>query len=113
MQAAKVDMRPLFVVAMVAGAFLSSRLKGDSPNKAQRVMPEVWRKRFGGNPVKRNVATFIAGFIVLYGARLAGGCTSGHMMSGMMQSALSGYLFSIGVFLVGIPLAIFVFNKKS
>lgn len=27
----------------------------------------------------------LGGFLLLYGARMAGGCTSGHMMSGIMQ----------------------------
>ena len=49
---------------------------------------------------------FISGFLLLYGARFAGGCTSGHMMSGMMQSSLSGYVFAGVVFLVAIPTAI-------
>jgi uncharacterized membrane protein YedE/YeeE len=50
---------------------------------------------------------------VLYGARLAGGCTSGHMMSGMMQTALSGYIFSAGAFLAGIPTALYLFRREA
>lgn len=45
---------------------------------------------------------FVGGFLLLYGARMAGGCTSGHMMSGIMQSSLSGFVFAISVFAVGI-----------
>ena len=98
---------------MMGGAFLSSLLKGDRPSKEARSMPEVWRTRFGDNATKRYIWTFIAGFIVLFGARLAGGCTSGHMMSGMMQTALSGYIFAAGAFLSGIPLAVILFRKKK
>lgn len=47
------------------------------------------------------------GFLLLYGARMAGGCTSGHMMSGIMQSSLSGFVFAISVFAVGISLVVF------
>ncbi|MDO5732231.1 MAG: YeeE/YedE thiosulfate transporter family protein [Eubacteriales bacterium] len=50
--------------------------------------------------------SFIAGFLLLFGARLAGGCTSGHMMSGMMQSSISGFVFAALVFAVAIPVAI-------
>ena len=50
---------------------------------------------------------------MLYGARLAGGCTSGHMMSGMMQTALSGYLIALGAFAAGIPVAILLFRQKG
>ena len=49
---------------------------------------------------------FLGGFLLLFGARFAGGCTSGHMMSGMMQSSASGYVFALVVFAVAIPTAI-------
>lgn len=104
----------VFVIAMLIGAFLSALLSGDKPETtARKAMPEVWENRFGNNTTKRYVWAFLAGVIVLFGARLAGGCTSGHMMSGMMQTALSGYLFALGAFATAIPLAIILFNKKS
>ncbi len=104
----------VFVIAMMAGALISASLKGDKPQTPeQKAMPQVWRDRFGDSAAKRYIICFIAGFIVLFGARLAGGCTSGHMMSGMMQTALSGYIFAAGAFLSGIPLAILMFKKKN
>lgn len=102
----------VFVLAIVAGAALSAWLRG-GVEKIDRTMPKIWRANFGGDPWKRYVTAFIGGFVVLYGARLAGGCTSGHMMSGMMQTAVSGYLFSAGVFLAGIPAAIMLFRKED
>ncbi len=102
----------LFVASLMVGAFLSSLLKGDKPEGLQKSMPEVWASRFGESKMKRYVASFAAGFIVLFGARLAGGCTSGHMMSGIMQMSVSGFMFAAGAFAVGIPLAIILFNKK-
>lgn len=51
---------------------------------------------------KEILLAFVGGFLLLYGARMAGGCTSGHMMSGIMQSSLSGFVFAISVFVVGI-----------
>jgi hypothetical protein len=56
---------------------------------------------------------FIGGFLVLYGARLAGGCTSGHMMSGMMQTSVSGYLFAVGAFAAAIPAAILMYGRDQ
>jgi uncharacterized protein len=102
----------VFVIAMMGGALLSALLRGGVP-KGQRAMPDVWRVNFGDSVAKRYFATFIAGFLVLFGARLAGGCTSGHMMSGMMQTSVSGYLFSAGAFLAGIPLALYLFRKEG
>ncbi|MCB8840171.1 YeeE/YedE family protein [Aurantimonas sp. VKM B-3413] len=102
----------VFVLAIIAGAGLSALVRGGVP-RADRTMPAIWRANFGDAAWKRYVASFGAGFVVLYGARLAGGCTSGHMMSGMMQTALSGYIFAAGVFVVGIPAAIALFRREA
>lgn len=102
----------VFVIAMMAGAVISAVLRG-GVEKDERAMPAVWRANFGDATWKRYLAAFGAGFLVLYGARLAGGCTSGHMMSGMMQTALSGYIFAAGAFLAGIPTALYLFKKGA
>ncbi len=102
----------VFVIALIVGAGASSLLRGGVP-RDERVMPAIWRANFGDASWKRYLATFIAGFLVLYGARLAGGCTSGHMMSGMMQTAVSGYIFTAGAFLAAIPIALFLFRKEA
>jgi hypothetical protein len=100
----------VFVIAMIVGAGLSSFFGGDKAKGRGKEMPDVWRKRFGDSKGKRYFAAFASGFLVLFGARLAGGCTSGHMMSGIMQTSLSGYLFLIAAFAVGTPVAILVYR---
>lgn len=100
----------IFVVALFGGALISGVLRGGVSN-AERNMPAIWRADFEGSYLKRFLAAFVAGFIVLYGARLAGGCTSGHTMSSMMQTAVSGYSFAAGAFLASIPTAIWLFGK--
>lgn len=102
----------VLVIAMIAGAMASALFRGGI-GKGEATMPAIWRANFGDSVAKRFAATFLAGFVVLYGARLAGGCTSGHMMSGMMQTALSGYLFAASAFAVGIPTAIYLFRKGA
>jgi hypothetical protein len=102
----------IFVIAMILGAWLSSRQGGPRPTTPDRNAPEVWRQRFGERSSLRYVTVFFAGLLVLFGARLAGGCTSGHMMSGMMQTSLSGYLFAFGAFAAAVPAAILVYKRK-
>ncbi len=102
----------VFVIAMMAGAVLSSRLRGGN-GADENKMPAVWSANFGDTPVKRYAVAFLGGFVVLYGARLAGGCTSGHMMSGMMQTALSGYIFAAGAFAAAVPVAILMYRKEG
>ena len=100
----------LFVVAMVIGAAISSYLRGGVP-KEERSMSPLWRANFGDAVWKRYAAAFVGGFVVLYGARLAGGCTSGHMMSGIMQTSLSGYIFTLGAFGAAIPASLLMYKK--
>lgn len=100
----------IFVLAMAAGAFLSARVRGGI-DAAERAAPAIWRDNFGDTPMMRYAVAFLGGFIVLYGARLAGGCTSGHMMSGMMQTALSGYIFAAGAFAAAIPTAMLIYKR--
>lgn len=102
----------IFVIAMIGGAFLSSRLRGGN-GPGEHAMPAVWRANFGHSTSKRYFAVFLSGILVLYGARLAGGCTSGHMMSGMMQTALSGYIFAAGAFIAAIPTALILYKREA
>ena len=83
----------------LAGAFLSgiviSLIRKDF--KIQLIY-SGWSKTEGNSSVKRIIWAFIGGFILLFGARMAGGCTSGHVISGGMQVAFSSLLFGAFVF---------------
>ena len=57
-----------------------------------------WEKYKGKSPAKRIIWSFIGGFILIIGARMAGGCTSGHVLSGGMQLAVSSLVFAAFVF---------------
>ena len=102
----------VFVLAMALGGFLSTRLRGGL-DAAERSIPALWRANFGDSVAKRYGVSFLAGFIALFGARLAGGCTSGHMMSGMMQTSLSGYIFTLGAFATAVPISLMLFKKEA
>lgn len=100
----------IFVIAMMAGAAISSFVRGGVKG-GEKTMPKIWRDRFGGSSLKRFAVAFAGGFIIVFGARLAGGCTSGHMMSGLMQTSISGYLFTLGAFGAGIPIALMLYKN--
>lgn len=57
-----------------------------------------WRKYKGSSPARRIIWSFVGGFILIFGARMAGGCTSGHILSGGMQLAVSSLVFAVFVF---------------
>lgn len=102
----------IFVIALAIGAFISSQLR-NGVEQSEKFFPKVWNDKFGKFANKRLLVTFVSGFVVLFGARLAGGCTSGHMMSGLMQTSISAYLFTIGTFVAAIPTAMIVYNKST
>ena len=102
----------VFVLAMALGGFVSSRLRGGN-GASENAAPAAWRANFGDRPAARHVAVFLAGILVLFGARLAGGCTSGHMMSGLMQTSISGFLFAAGAFAAAIPAALLIYSKEA
>ncbi|KIX14961.1 YeeE/YedE thiosulfate transporter family protein [Dethiosulfatarculus sandiegensis] len=98
----------LFVVFMFVGGFLG-RLSQKGAKIAQ--MPDYHQANFGGAKTTRYALAFVGGILVLWGARLAGGCTSGHMMSGMMQTSMSGYVFALSAFAAAVPVAMLVYKK--
>ena len=57
-----------------------------------------WAKYKGNSVTKRVIWSFVGGFILIIGARMAGGCTSGHILSGGMQLSLSSLVFAVFVF---------------
>jgi len=64
------------------------------------VIPTGWKKYKNNSVLSRLVWSFISGFFMIIGARLAGGCTSGHFMSGMSQMAISSMIFGTVVLIV-------------
>ncbi|KAL9653099.1 hypothetical protein ABK040_006317 [Willaertia magna] len=74
-------------VSMVVGAYLSTKLSASKDNSA------VAEKTVVKEPcTKQKIASFVGGFLLLFGARLAGGCTSGHGLSGMANMSVSSML---------------------
>lgn len=55
------------------------------------------------------VKLFIGGVLLLFGARMANGCTSGHMMSGIMQLSVSSIIFTAVLF----PIAIIIAKRSG
>lgn len=98
----------IFLIFTAVGAFLSSMI---SKTFRAELVPTVWQEHFGGQPWKRFLAAFGGGALVLYGARMAGGCTSGHAISGTLQLAVSGWLFFAAMFVGGVITARLLFKK--
>ncbi|NCB31754.1 MAG: hypothetical protein EOM66_10150 [Clostridia bacterium] len=93
----------VFVLAIPLGGFLAY----EANNKRRSHMSDLGGINHSSarNRLSQMLPSFFGGVILLFGARMADGCTSGHMMSGMMQGSISGYLFAACVFAVAIPAA--------
>lgn len=103
----------VFVLAVPLGAYIAYMLNHGRKKSELSDVGEIK----GISPQKQSLwrvylPSFIGGFIILFGARMADGCTSGHMMSGMMQGSVSGYIFAAAAFLTAIPTAIII-GKRS
>jgi uncharacterized membrane protein YedE/YeeE len=98
----------VFFGGFVCALFISRRFTAFHP-----IVPPTWRNRFGPSTVKRAIGCFGGSFLVLFGARMAGGCTSGHMLSGGIQLALSGWLFTAATVTAMLATARLVYQDAS
>ena len=76
-------------------------------------VPATWRQRFGSSLPLRFAAVFVGGALEMYGARLAGGCASGHGLSGTLQLALSSWVFTILMFGMAILVGSALFGRAG
>ncbi|MBG0789482.1 MAG: YeeE/YedE family protein [Desulfovibrionaceae bacterium] len=105
-----VDWQFLFVVGIVIGAFIASRTDGSF---RVQMVPDMWTARFGASPLPRALAAFAGGIIGVYGARLAGGCPSGHGLSGLAQMSVSGFVAAACFFIGGIVSARLMYGRAT
>jgi uncharacterized membrane protein YedE/YeeE len=105
-----VDWQFALVVMLAVGAFLAARLAGS--HFVERI-PSLWAWRFGNSRLLRYGAAFAGGAVMLFGARLADGCTSGHGISGGLQLAVSSWVFLASMFMSGIAAAFLLYGKEG
>lgn len=106
----KIDWEWMLVIGVFFGAMLSSKLSGD---RTCEKVPALWSWRFGPSVAKRYTGAFLGGAVMMFGARIAGGCTSGHGISGALQLALSSWLFLMVIFATGAATASVIFGKEG
>jgi uncharacterized protein len=110
------DPKPVFewqfalVVMLAIGAFSAAKL---SSTRIKESVPDLWKWRFGPSVWKRYLVSFFSGIIIIIGARLAGGCTSGHGISGGLQLAVSSWIFFLCLFLAGIITVWLLYGKEG
>jgi uncharacterized membrane protein YedE/YeeE len=94
-------------VALVAGIALGALLSATLSGTRRSGVAPVWRRALGTeSPTTRFALAFVAGFLMLAGARVADGCTSGHGISGIAQLALGSFVAVGAMFAGGIATAL-------
>lgn len=74
-------------------------------------MPAMWEARFGADSLGwRLAASFVGGGLMAFGARMAGGCTSGHGISGALQLSVGSWIALVSFFIGGIATAMLMFR---
>lgn len=97
----------VFVLAIVPGAFVAAFTGGEMMNEW---LPAMWVARFGDSLWLRAIAAVTGGVFMGFGARLAGGCTSGHGISGTLQLNVASWIAVICMFIGGIITAMLLFR---
>lgn len=103
----KIDWEWMLVFGIVVGSFSSALLSGQFEVE---VVPTIWSDAFGESAILRLFTAVAGGILIGFGVRLAGGCTSGHGISGASQLAVSSWLSLVLFFSGGILTAMFLFN---
>ena len=103
----------MLVFGMFLGSGISSMITRRFRQRKNPALPAMWVEQFGEQKSKRLRQAFIGGVLLLFGARLAGGCTSGHMISGISQLTVGSFVFGASIFASGILTARMLYNKRS
>lgn len=102
------DWKVLFVLGLFFGSMISSKLSAAKTCQKNT----IWKGAFGPSKLKRYVTAFIGGILLLFGARIADGCTSGHAISGGAQLSIVSWAFMMAVFALAIPTSLILYRKK-
>ncbi len=73
-------------------------------------IPPLWEEHFGSSYALRLGVAFLGGVVMGFGARLAGGCTSGHGISGALQLSVGSWVALICFFIGGVVTANLMFG---
>lgn len=103
----EIDWEGMLVLGIVLGSCTAAWLSGEW---RLEWVPALWAATFGPACLPRLVTAFCGGLLIGFGARWAGGCTSGHGISGTLQLAVSSWLAVIAFFAAGALTAFIEFS---
>lgn len=96
-------------IGLIGGALLAAIVTGRWKLRATTTW---WQMNHGRSVAKRFITGFIGGILILLGARLAHGCTSGQFASGWAQLSLAAVPFTVTLFGFGM-LTAYLFYRQT
>ena len=94
-----VDWEWMLVKGIIIGSLISALLSGDFH---WQWVPSLWAAAFGGNPYLRVIVALVGGACIGFGARWAGGCTSGHAISGLSTGQWPSLVAAVSFYVGGL-----------
>jgi uncharacterized membrane protein YedE/YeeE len=91
--------RVFFIAGMIGGGFVSARLAGAPLFTAEM---DTFSRMVSWPVLLQGLFFFVGGLMLAYGARTAGGCTSGHSIHGIANLHLSSIIATIFFVLFGV-----------
>jgi hypothetical protein len=101
------DWALLVIPGIMIGALISVLLSGQFH---LTWVPSLWEQTFGPDPLLRVAVALAGGILLGFGARWAGGCTSGHGINGSIQLSLASMVTAACFFAGGIAVALLLFR---
>ncbi len=102
----KVEWEVMLVTGVIIGSLVAALTGGEA---LARAVPPMWQERFGSGVALRWGVAFVGGALMALGARLAGGCTSGHGISGALQLSVGSWVALICFFIGGVMVAMMIY----
>ncbi len=103
-----VDWEVMLVIGAIVGAFLAAWQGGELTGEW---VPAMWAARFGEDSLGLRLgAALLGGMLMAFGSRMAGGCTSGHGISGTLQLSVGSWIAVVCFFVGGIATALLMYR---
>ena len=103
----QIDWQWMLVLGIIIGSFISSSLSGTFSLSFRPATEFV--SVLNQTVIGRVFSALLGGMLIGFGARWAGGCTSGHGISGTLQLSISSWLAAICFFIGGILTALLLY----
>jgi uncharacterized membrane protein YedE/YeeE len=103
----KIEWEVMLVIGVVLGALVAAYTGGELTGTW---VPGMWAEHFGDGLALRLGVAFAGGAVMAFGARLAGGCTSGHGISGTLQLSVGSWIALACFFIGGALTALLMFG---